>query len=325
VGLQIVRDWVVRFNACGPDGLLDGKAPGARSRLDDAQRRALVETVERGPIPAIHGVVRWRLCDLVQWLHREFGVSLDETTVGRELKKLGYVKLTARPRPHAQIEPAMEAFKKGGFAAALAKVRRTLWRGTPIEIWLQSLPRRRPGTKPGPARRTGSPGAGPDAARGHRRPRACPGPDPGISGRNPPTCWASPAFGPGAICPEVGKGAGLVLPFCYTETMSLHLAEIALAIAPGAHGVVQMHQAGWHMSGRLAVPGNISIIPLPPTCPELTPVENVWQFIRDTWLSNRIFTSHDNIFDHCCEAWNKLVEQPWRITTIGRRQWTRGS
>lgn len=113
VGLQIVRDWVVRFNAQGPAGLLDGKAPGNRSRLNDAQRRALVETVERGPIPAIHGVVRWRLIDLVQWLHDEFAVSLDETTVGRELRKLGYVKLTARPRHHAQNELAMDAFKKG--------------------------------------------------------------------------------------------------------------------------------------------------------------------------------------------------------------------
>jgi transposase len=113
VGLQIVRDWVVRFNARGPEGLLDGKAPGQRSRLNDAQRRALVETVERGPIPAVHGVVRWRLIDLVQWLQEEFAVSLDETTVGRELKKLGYVKLTARPRHHAQNEFALEAFKKG--------------------------------------------------------------------------------------------------------------------------------------------------------------------------------------------------------------------
>lgn len=113
VGLQIVRDWVVRFNARGPDGLLDGKAPGKPSRLNDAQRQALVEIVESGPIPAIHGVVRWRLIDLVQWLHEEFAVSLDETTVGRELRKLGYVKLTARPRHHAQNEFAMEAFKKG--------------------------------------------------------------------------------------------------------------------------------------------------------------------------------------------------------------------
>jgi transposase len=113
VGLQIVRDWVIRFNARGPDGLLDGKAPGPRSRLNDAQRQALVDVVESGPIPAIHGVVRWRLIDLAQWLHDEFAVSLDETNISRELKKLGYVKLTARPRHHAQNEHAMEAFKKG--------------------------------------------------------------------------------------------------------------------------------------------------------------------------------------------------------------------
>lgn len=113
VGLQIVRDWVVRFNASGPDGLLDGKAPGKRSLLNDDQRQALVEIVESGPIPAIHGVVRWRLIDLVEWLYEEFTISLDETTVGRELKKLGYVKLTARPRHHAQNEFAMEAFKRG--------------------------------------------------------------------------------------------------------------------------------------------------------------------------------------------------------------------
>ncbi len=116
-----MRDWVVRFNRQGPAGLLDGKpvlsfaegAPGASSRLNDAQRRALVEPVERGPIPAIHGVVRWRLIDLVQWLHDEFAVSLDETTMGRELRKLGYVKLTARPRHHAQNDLAMDAFKMG--------------------------------------------------------------------------------------------------------------------------------------------------------------------------------------------------------------------
>ena len=83
VGLQIVRDWVLRFNASGPDGLLDGKAPGPRSRLNDAQRQALVDIVEQGPIPAIHVVVRWRLIDLVQWLYDEFAVSLDETTVSR--------------------------------------------------------------------------------------------------------------------------------------------------------------------------------------------------------------------------------------------------
>jgi len=98
-----------------------------------------------------------------------------------------------------------------------------------------------------------------------------------------------------------------------------------LAIAPDAHAVVLMDQAGWHMTGKLVVPSTISIIPLPAKCPELNPVENIWQFMRDNWLSNRIFTSHESIIDHCCEAWNKRIDQPWRIMTIRRRQWARGS
>jgi transposase len=81
----------------------------------------------------------------------------------------------------------------------------------------------------------------------------------------------------------------------------------------------------WHTTDKLDLPDNISIIPLPAKCPELNPVENVWQFMRDNWLSNRVFTSHENILDHCCEAWNKLIDQPWRIMTIGRRTWAHGS
>lgn len=112
VGLQVIRDWVVRFNAEGPAGLLDRKAPGAARRLDEAHRRALSALVESGPIPAVHGVVRWRRKDLVQWLHEEFGVVVAETTVGRELRAMGYRRLTARPRHHAQNELTLEAFKK---------------------------------------------------------------------------------------------------------------------------------------------------------------------------------------------------------------------
>ena len=110
---QIVRDWVVRFNAEGPDGLIDRKAPGKMAILTPQQRAALAGAVEAGPEPWRDGVVRWRLIDLAQWLHDEFAGSLDETTISRELKKLGYVKLTARPRHHAQNEHAMEAFKRG--------------------------------------------------------------------------------------------------------------------------------------------------------------------------------------------------------------------
>src|SRR5499425_1762011 len=177
VGLQIIRDWVLRFNARGPDGLLDGKSTGQPSKLNDTQRQAIAGMIESGPIPAVHGVVRWRLIDLAQWIFEEFRV---------------------------------------------------------------------------------------------------------------------------------------------------HLAEIAATVAPAAHAILLVDQAGWHLSTRLLVPANITIILLPPKCPELNPVENVWQFMRDNWLSNRIFKSYDDLVDHCCAAWNKLVDQPWRIMSIGLRQWAHG-
>lgn len=112
VGLQTVRDWVLRFNAAGPDGLIDGVPPGGVPRLDDAQRRALAEIVESGPIPASHGVVRWRLIDLAQWVWDEFSISISKQTLSRELRAMGYRKLSARPRHHAQDADAIPAFKK---------------------------------------------------------------------------------------------------------------------------------------------------------------------------------------------------------------------
>ena len=103
--------------------------------------------------------------------------------------------------------------------------------------------------------------------------------------------------------------------------MNLHLAEISQAVAPGAHAVLLMDQARWHTSDRIVIPDNISILLLPPRSPELNPVENIWQFMRDNWLSNRVFTSATDIVDHCCYAWNQLVAQPWKIISIGLRQW----
>ena len=106
--------------------------------------------------------------------------------------------------------------------------------------------------------------------------------------------------------------------------MAAHLEEISAAVDPGAHAVVMLDQAGWHGSAKLVVPANITLLPLPPRSPELNPVENVWQFMRDNWLSNRVFKSYDDIVALCCDAWNKLTDQPWRIMTLGRRHWVQG-
>ena len=112
VTLQIVRDWVLKFNAAGIDGLIDRKAPGQPSRLNNMHRAALAAMIERGPIPAVHGVVRWRIVDLCQWVWEEFRVIIARQTLSRELRGMGYRKLSARPRHHAQAAGAIEAFKK---------------------------------------------------------------------------------------------------------------------------------------------------------------------------------------------------------------------
>ena len=126
VGLQIIRDWVLRFNAQGPEGLLDRKPPGQPCKLNDGQRQVIARMVESGPIAAVHGVVRWRLIDLAQWIFEEFRITIAKPTLSRELRAMGYRKLSARPRHHAQAEGAIEDFKK-----------------TFPRVWTQSRARRR--------------------------------------------------------------------------------------------------------------------------------------------------------------------------------------
>jgi transposase len=112
VELQTLRDWVLRFNAKGPAGLVNGKPPGNTAILTEEHRRELARVIESGPMPAIHGVVRWRLIDLMQWLYDDFRVSISKQTLSRELRAMGFRRLSARPRHHAQDADAIATFKK---------------------------------------------------------------------------------------------------------------------------------------------------------------------------------------------------------------------
>jgi transposase len=125
----------------------------------------------------------------------------------------------------------------------------------------------------------------------------------------------------GAICPARGRGAALALPFADTRAMQLHLDEISRHVAKGAHAVLILDRAGWHTTGKLRMPANITPILLPSRAPELNPVENIWQFLRANWLSNRVFETYDAIIDAACDAWRRLVDQPETITSIGMRKW----
>jgi transposase len=125
----------------------------------------------------------------------------------------------------------------------------------------------------------------------------------------------------GAICPACGVGAALALPYADADMMQLHLDEISRHVAEGAHAVLLLDRAGWHTIGKLDVPENITPIFLPSRAPELNPVENVWQYLRQNWLSNTVFENYDAIIDAACAAWRKLIALPDTITSIGTRDW----
>jgi hypothetical protein len=168
---------------------------------------------------------------------------------------------------------------------------------TPIEIWFQD--EMRLGQKNPRTRRW---------AQGGTRPRALADP------RTKSACLF------GAICPERGTGAAVVMPHADTQAMQHHLDEIAHSLAPKARAIVVLDRAGWHTTGKLQIPENLSLLPLPPKSPAPNPVGNVWQFLRQNKLSNRIFGSYEAILTAACEAWNSVLADPARITSIGTPQ-----
>ena len=130
----------------------------------------------------------------------------------------------------------------------------------------------------------------------------------------------------GAICPDRAVGAAIIMPHVDAEAMSLHLAEISAQVTPGAHVVLLCDGAGWHQTGgRLRVPDNITLLPIPPYTPELNSMENVWQYLRQNKLCALVWDSYDDIVDACVCAWLFLSNDPNRIRSIGSREWTQVS
>ena len=298
---QTLRDWVHRFNAGGPAGLIDRKPNGALRRLTPSQMAALSRAIEAGPDPERDGVVRWRCIDLKQLIRTRFGVDYHERSVGKLLAALGFSHISARPRHVGQDARAQEEFKKK-FSRTLGENRSGTATGHAHEVWFQD--EMRVGQKNSLVRQWAPKGSRPRQVKDLR---------------------TSSAYLFGAICPERGEGAALVMPRANTEAMDLHLEEISRAVAPNAHAVVLLDQAAWHTTAKLGIPENISLVPLPPKSPELNPAENVWQYLRQNWLSNRVFDSYEAIVEASCQAWNNLTDQPWKIMSIGLRAWARTS
>lgn len=125
----------------------------------------------------------------------------------------------------------------------------------------------------------------------------------------------------GAVCPENGAHAAIIVPYIGAVAMQKHLEEISKKVQKGRHAVVVLDQAAWHTAKKLKVPKNVSLLSLPPYSPELNPCEQIWQYLRKHYLSNRCFSGYDCIVNACVYAWNKFTHIPGKITSLCSRSW----
>ena len=200
--------------------------------------------------------------------------------------------------PPAEQRGGPTSLQKGGFAARLTEIAQAHPQAEQFEIWSQDEAR------VGQKGRTGyvwwQRGQTPRGLRdvGHQ------------------SAWII-----GAVCPARDTGVALVMTRLDTAAMNLFLAELGQAVAPGAHGIVLMDKAGWHTAGDLVVPGNFSLVFLPPYSPELNPIERLWLHLRDNPLSYCVFQTPGEIVDTCCDAWNWLLGQTGRIRSLCSYPW----
>jgi transposase len=295
---QTLSDWVHRYNATGIDGLKSYHGPGATPLLTEAEKAELKALVVKGPDPEKDKVIRWRCLDLQVEIARRFSVRVHESTVGKWLRQYGLTRLQARPCHPKSDHVAQEAFKKD-FASLMKNALLGTTAGTPIEVWFQD--EARVGQK-GSLTHVWAPiGSCPLMVRDNRH---------------------DSAYLFGAICPARAVGAAIIMPAANAEAMNQHLTEISTQVASGAHAVVVCDRAGWHQTGgRLRVPDNITLLPLPSYAPELNPMENVWEYLRGNKLSRLVWDSYDAIVTACKEGWNFLINDPDRIRSIGHRDW----
>jgi transposase len=170
--------------------------------------------------------------------------------------------------------------------------------GTPIEVWFQD--EMRVGQKNGLTYQWAKKGTRP---------------------RQPKDQRYENAYVFGAVCPSRDTGVAVIMPYADTEAMQKHVDEIGRAVAPGAHALIIFDKAAWHTTPKLKIPTNLTMVPLPPACPELNAAENIWQYMRQNYLSNRVFEGYTAIVDACQNAWRRLLKEPGRIASTATRQW----
>ncbi len=297
VDTQTLRDWVIRYNGEGVDGLRDRPRPGRPQKLAPEQREDVRRMVLDGPDMDQDRVARWRLLDLCRRILADFRVAMHPRSVGRLLRRLGLCRRVPRPY-HPKANFAVQRLFKKYFPAIVRRRLPPQAAGKKVEIWIQD--EARIGQQGGMTRIWAEKGSHPCAPRDTRR---------------------QSLYLYGASCPLRGVAAGMIGPKANTEITNLHLNEISLHVEEGSFAVLLWDRAGWHLSNGIVMPDNMASLLIPSYAPELNTMEPVWKFFRSNHFAFQIWDSYEEIEQAVVDAWNRFANNPGLITSITSRDW----
>ncbi len=293
-GPQSIKSWLDSFIEFDYEGLIEREGRGRKPRLEPEDEEKfkdaickLQDTKKGGSVGATE--IRSLLAD-------QFDCCYSQSGTYALLDRLNLVWITGRSKHPKSSDEAIELYKEL-FPIEVENIKSFI-ESEKIEIWWQD--ESRIGQQGSLSRVWATKGTRPRVVRQKQ-------------------FLSTYIFG--AVCPDRDVGCALILPECNAGMMQLHLDEISSAVRKGYHAIILIDRASWHTTESLNVPKNISLLPLPPYSPELNPMEQVWQKLKKSDLSNTAFKDYDSIVDACCNAWNVFCDQDGSIKNLCSRNW----
>ncbi len=297
VGARTLRDWIVRYNADGLDGLRDAARPGAPPKLESGQAEEVASWLDEGPDPDAGGPSRWTVADVRKRIADSFGVAYTLEGARRLVRRLGFRHMSPRP-VHPRADPAArEGFRRDSVRLAREAVPDGV---APEDVLVYFQDEARIGQKGMLSRVWARKGTRPRVARDHR--------------------YGHLYLFPSA-CPETGDAVGHVCGRANTAETDRHLREIGERVPAGRHALVVLDGAGWHRSRDLVTPANVSLLRLPPYSPELNPVETLFSVLKHRHFANRVFGSAEHVREVVEHVWDAFIRRKGEVTRITTREW----
>ncbi|MCY4099763.1 MAG: IS630 family transposase [Rhodobacteraceae bacterium] len=296
VGIQTLRDWIMRYDRDGPAGLGDRPRQGRPPILDQGQLSTLKGWLDTGPPEGLAG---WTVALLKDIISRVFEVTISKEGLRLLIRRMGFRKLSPCPIHPKADRKAQEDFRTGFRKIAMSHLPAGIDLSR-VDVWFQD--EARIGQKGMLSRVWACRGTRPRIPRDYRY----------------GYCYLF-----SALCPARGEAIGHVCDRANTIEMNRHMEDIGSKVPKGRHALIIFDGAGWHRSRDLVCPDNVSVLRLPPYSPELNSAENVFQFLKANHFANQVFETAGDVKTKVAAVWKTFTEQPERIKSIGHRSWAK--